>query len=206
MKRRGPTVEFNILRDFVQETEAKFLARHLGAPTLGTPTRDEVLDVAAFVVLTHGAFENFIEGVGLWALESLERSWTVGKRLSRCSASLLLYHSAPEADWDEPRSIYDNIRVAIEKAKSATSLKIEHNNGIAMKHLRGLFRPLGIEVPEDAGLTSALELLVALRHEWAHQYRYGAKKVKFAADVKRTADDCLVLAKKVADGARSIRP
>lgn len=209
MKRKGPTVELRALRKFVAEVETKFIAphvRHRRTPAMGTPSRDEVLDVAAFVVLVHGAFENFVEGIGLWALEELERSWTYKKRLSRCSASLLLYHTTSRQDFEAPRTVYENIRLAISEAKSSVSADIEQNNGIAMRHLRGMFTPLGIDVPDDLALSAAVDLLVTLRHEWAHQYRYGAKKVKFASEVKKTVDDCLVLAQRLADGARSIRP
>lgn len=206
MTRRGPRAEFKALRRFVTEAEAKFLANHLPSPTLGTPSRDEVLDVAAFVVLAHGAFENFVEGIGLWALECLERSWMTRKRASRSAVSLLLYQQAPGDDGTNTVSVFDNIRMAIAEAKSAASKKIEQNNGIAMRHLRSLFRPLGIDVPEDPSLTGSLDLLIALRHEWAHQYRFGGKVVKFAAEVKKTADECLLLAEKLAEGARLVRP
>lgn len=66
MTRKGPGEELKNLRRFIGEAERKFLTPHLQQVTLGTPSRDEELDVAAFVVLAHGAVENFIEGIGLW--------------------------------------------------------------------------------------------------------------------------------------------
>jgi hypothetical protein len=206
MKRKGPKAELETLRRFVKEAEAKFLRTHMTAPTLGGPTRDEVLDVAAFVVLAHGALENFVEGVGLWALEAMERSWSTKKRSSRCVTSLLLYQTAPGDDSEEARTVFDNLRKAITEAKSTTSRQIEQNNGIAMPHLRSLFRPLGIDVPEDPQLTGSLDLLISMRHQWAHQYRFGAKVMKIASDVKKTTDDCLALAEKLAKQAITARP
>ena len=76
------------------------------------------------------------------------------KRASRSSTSLLLYQSVPRDDSDTIRSVFDNIRLAIEVAKATMSKQIEQNNGIGMRHLRMLFRPLGIDVPE---ILSSLE-------------------------------------------------
>ena len=45
-----------------------------------------------------------------------------------------------------------------------------------------------------------------MRHEWAHQYRFGAKNVKSALDVKKTVDDCFALAEGVAERAKKVRP
>jgi hypothetical protein len=206
MKRKGPRAELQALRRFIGEAEAKFLRPHLPTSTLGTPSREELLDVAAFVVLAHGALENFIEGVGLWALESLESSWVMRRRTSRCVTSLLLYQSVPSDHSNQVLSVFDNLRLAIADAKSAASRQIEQNNGIGMRQLRTLFRPLGIDVPEDPQLTGSFELLISMRHQWAHQYRYGATVVKFASDVKKTTDDCLALAQKLANQARLARP
>jgi|SRR5688572_30297842 len=206
MKRKGPKAELHVLRRFVAEAEKKFLAPHLTAATLGTPSRDEELDVAAFVVLAHGAIENFVEGIGYWTLESLERSWINKKRASRSLVSLLLYSTSPGDDSADELSVFDNIRTRLIEAKSTNSKSIEKNNGIAPRNLRTIFRPLGIDVPDDPKLTGSLELLVSMRHQWAHQFRFGAKVVKFAADLKKTSDDCLMLAEKLANGARSARP
>lgn len=206
MRRKGPTDELRVLRQFVGEAEAKFLAQHLGPAPLGTASRDEELDVAAFVVLTHGALENFVEGIGLWVLESIEKSWVPTKRATRSLASLLLYADAPAEDWEESVTVFDNIRMRIAEEKTATSGKIEQNNGIATRHLRSIFRPLGIDIPTDPTLTGSLELLISIRHQWAHQYRFGAKVTRFAVDVKKTSDDCLALAAQLAAAARTARP
>lgn len=143
---------------------------------------------------------------GLWALESIEHNWIMHKRASRSLASLFLYEGALGDDCETQFSVFDNIRNSIANAKSSTSIRIEKNNGIATRNLRALFRPLGIDVPEDPQLTGSLELLVSLRHQWAHQYRYGAKVAKFASDIKNTSDDCLILAERLAKGAKSVRP
>jgi hypothetical protein len=207
MKGTSPAAELKALRRFIADAEKKFLAPHLGAATaLGTPTKDEELDVAAFVVLAHGAIENFIEGVGLWVLETIENKWIMKKRSTRCLASLLLHHDASEIDTEVSMSTFDKIRAAIDDAKSDASKLIHDNNGIAIHHVRGIFARVGVDVPGDPKLTGSLESLVSLRHQWAHQYRYGAKVTKFAADVQTTCKDCLEFAELLVAGVRSARP
>src|ERR1700721_2654957 len=110
---KGPAAELLALRRFVSEAESKFLQPHIAHNSLGTPTRAEELDVAAFVVLAHGAVENFIEGIALWVVGSIEHSWVMKKRASRSLASLLMYKDAPADDCDDEISVFDNIREAI---------------------------------------------------------------------------------------------
>lgn len=204
--RPSPRRELQTLKRFVAEIEAKFLAKHLAARTLNPPGRQEELDVAAFAVLAHGAMENFVEGIGLWALGEMEQNWINKKRATRCIASLLLYQAVPTDEMVPGMSVFDNIRIQIGKAKSETSKQIEQNNGITARHLIALFRPLGIDVPADPVLTASLEALVKLRHRWAHQYRFGAQVLKSAADVKQTATDCVRLAELLAVEALNVRP
>lgn len=207
MKRRpGPLSEFKALKRFIGQIEKHFLADYLVAPVLRPPTHDESLNVAAYVVLAHGAFENFFEGVGLWVVQCAEKSWVYKKRVTRCTASLLLYRKAPEADIAPGVSIYDNVRINLAEAKADVSKLIEQNHGIATKHLRSMFGPLGIDISDDAVQVASLELLVSLRHQWAHQYRFGAKVTKSANDVKQAVADCLLLAEGLANSAAKCRP
>jgi hypothetical protein len=206
MKRNGPAAELAALRAFVKEAETRYLRPHLQASSLGVPSRAEELDVAAFVVLVHGAIENFVEGVALWALQSVEHTWLNERRASRSLASLMLHGPMPGDTGLDPFSVFDNLRKSITEAKKVFSRYIAENHGVAMRNLRTMFRPLGIDVPEDPRLSGSLELLVSIRHQWAHQYRYGAKVSKFASDLKKTSDDCLVLADLLAKHARLARP
>ena len=61
-------------------------------------------------------------------------------------------------------------------------------------------------MPNDALLTGSIELVVSIRHQWAHQYRYGAKVIKSAKDVKLAVSDCLTFAQKLTQEVVSLRP
>lgn len=207
MRRDGPKVELNRLRRLVKEAEDQFVKAHLGALKLSPPSRRETLDVAAYVVLIHGAFENFVEGLALWVLERSVNNWTMKKRTTRSTASLLLYEDVPpdESAGQRP-SVYDNIRNSLDLAKKRVSSAVQSNNGITVEHLRALFLPLGVNVPDDPILTASLDLLVKLRHQWAHQYRHAAVVTRSADDARTTVSDCLTLAQKLSAEVTALRP
>lgn len=205
MKLKGPSAEYKALVRSVNEIETRFLAPHLGPPTLSAPTRKETLDVAAYVVLVHGLLEDFAEGLALWVLGKAVVNWTSHRRTTRSTASLLLYQKVP-ADESLSSSVFDNIRKALDEAKGRMSNVVFDNHGIALKNLRALFIPLGVNVPADPVLSSSLQLLVTMRHQWAHQDRRSAKVFKSAKDVQTTVSDCLKLAKKLGTEVASIRP
>ena len=207
MKRAGPTSELRRLQQFVAKLEVKFLRTHLATTaTLAPPREDEIFDVASYVVLAHGAIENFVEGVSYWVLERLEVSWRTKRRATRCTASLLLFQPIPSGAIADATTVYDTLRLALVRAKTEVSNKIAANNGITSRHVDDLLRPLGIDVPRDPVLTGSLDLLVKVRHEWAHQFRFGAKTPKSARDVHQAVADCLQFAEKIANAASKARP
>jgi hypothetical protein len=205
MRRTGPSIELRALRRSIKEVESRFLQPHLASATLGPPSRKEILDVAAYVVLAHGAIESFAESLAHWLLGRSVKSWTYKKRTTRCTASLLLYQRAPPNDTP-PTSVFDNIRAALDEAKTKVSRDIYENHGITLDHMRSLFMPLGVDVPSDPILVASLDLLVAMRHQWAHHDHRHAKVVKSAKDVRITVSDCVALAQKLSAAAVAVRP
>jgi hypothetical protein len=161
--------------------------------------------VAAYVVLVHGALENFIEGLALWVVERSVANWTKQKKTTRSTASLLLYQNKPSDDGP-PLSVFDNLRTALDVAKEKVSKSVAANNGITLDHLRTLFLPLGVNVPADPVLSASLEKLITMRHQWAHQYRYGAKVVRSAKDTQTIVSDCMILAQELSAEAAAVRP
>ncbi len=205
MTKWGPRNELRRLTSFVHEIETRYLVPHFTTATLAAPRRAEILDVAAFVVLMHGAVENFVEGLALWVTERVEAGWVQKRRVTRSTASLLFRASCKVDDETSTKTVFDTLRGALQGAKAERSNAANSNNGIEVKHLRLLLAPLGVDVPDDPMLVASLETLVALRHEWAHQYRFGAKNPKSAKDVKKTCDDCLTLAAQLSSRAAALR-
>jgi hypothetical protein len=194
------------LKRYATELEVHFLSGFLTAPTLAAPSRKEALQVGAYIVLVHGAMENFIEGLALWILARIDDRWTNAKRANRCAASLLLYHPAPIVDGATQVTIYDNLRESIASANQTHSNAIYNNHGISLSHVRELFYPLGVDVPNDPTFTASLDMVISMRHHWAHQYRFGAKVVKSAQDAKTAVADCLNFAEQLSSAVASVRP
>jgi hypothetical protein len=117
----------------------------------------------------------------------------------------LLYQKPPAEDTPG-RSVFDNVRLALDEAKKKMSLDIHDNHGITAKHLRAMFMPLGVDVPSDPVLTASLELLITMRHQWAHHDHRRAKILKSAKDAQTTVSDCLTLAKKLSAEAATVKP
>lgn len=205
MPSSGPRSELRSLRRFIAEVDQRYLAPHIATTSLGAIGRDEELDVAAFAVLTHGAFENFLEGLSVWALHRIEENWVARRRASRSTSALLL-EARVEIDHEkETRSVFDILRESLKNAKALHSKIIEKNHGIATKHLHSLLAPLGIDVPTDPILIGSLNTLVKMRHQWAHQYRFGAKSSKSAADARMTVGDCLSLAERLCSNVVALK-
>jgi hypothetical protein len=198
MPNAGPKIELRRLEAFFEEVEARYLKPHVSSNTFDPPSRGEQLDVAAFVVLIHGAFENFIEGLTIWMASRIESNWIKRRRVSRSTAALL-FHAKCNVDYEsDARTAFDMLRGALASAQVERSAAVKANNGTATAHLRSLLVPLGVDIPNDPVLVASLEALVAMRHEWAHQYRFGVRTPRGARDVKQTADDCLGLARQLA--------
>lgn len=206
MPATGPKKELKALIRYVSELESHFISPYLSSRTLAPPKRKESLQVAAYIVLVHGALENFIEGLALWVLSRVVTGWTNTRRTSRSTASILLFHPPPKLDASKHITAFDNLRDTLAAANSSQSTAIKDNNGIALKHVRELFYPLGVDVPNDPVLTASLDSVVSIRHQWAHQYRYGAKVIKSAQDAKTAVDDCLTFARKLSDASAAARP
>lgn len=200
----GPAAELRQLTRFRKLAETQFLSAHLSSTTLAPPSEAEELAVAAFVVLLHGAFENFVEGLCLYLLNRAEHSWTFKKRLSAASATMLLSLDPPAPVISLP-IVYDRIRRALSEAKVQHSRIIARNHGIAPADLSSLLEPVGLVLTTDAVKISSLELIVSLRHQWAHQYRFAAKKTKSATDIITAADDCIAIAQELASSATALR-
>lgn len=192
----SPRAELSALNRSILELQHKFLDRHLAGPPLVAPTRDEVLDVAAFGVLAHGHLENYFEGLAYWRLKWAVGDWLAKRPVRRATAALLL-SSQPRTYSKATPTVFDGVRKALEEGKEKLSNDIERNHGIGMSHLHQMFFPLGVDVPSDPAFVASLDQLIKLRHHWAHQYRYGAAVVKPAADVLIMAGDCLLLAKEL---------
>src|SRR4051812_39013797 len=105
----GPKAELLRLKRSALEFEKQFLTKHLSVsvPSLYPPGRKEKVDTAAYVVLVHGALENFFEGLALWTLGRIVRKWTTSQKPSASTVAILLHQPCPAPEQQSSAKVFD---------------------------------------------------------------------------------------------------
>jgi hypothetical protein len=206
------------LESHVEAVRTKFLRPFLPANPLHRPL-DYEHEVKAACVLSHAAFEEFVEKVSLHVMEECLDRWHSKREASDSLLALCLRYKssiAIEDDEDKPQDkCFDQMRVAIEEAKKKHSRLIDDNHGFSIKYLRGALTPVFINPPDDFKLISSLKTLAAARGSFAHS---ASRNAEFSANPKRSRartpmapeqaweaiDDCLALCREIARDARHI--
>lgn len=187
-------VRFGELSGYIEELAEKFVNRFLPADP-ATPPDAYALDVRAYCLLAHAAFEEFIEAVASEVLERVVNDWLLHRTVSDVLLTLLCWHgSALKIDTNEGSAEtknFDYLRPLIDDAKAALSYEIHNNHGISIIYLRNLLTPLAIDIKEDVGLLNSLKQLAEGRGLYAHRGK--VKSVLAPEDAKNYVDDCLAL-------------
>jgi hypothetical protein len=101
--------------------------------------------------------------------------------------------------------VFNRIRKALDSAKSTMSKVINvDNHGISVGHVKELFCPLGLDLPDDPSSLASLDKLAKRRGEKAHK-GVGATVVVAAGDAKKMVGDCLVVAKQIGVTAEGLQ-
>lgn len=190
-----PTDHLDQLRQLLQGYDDRFIAKYIPANPEEGPD-DWLLDVKAYCLLAHGAFEEYFESVSTHLMGQAERKWIYEKKLSVTLLMAVARYGlkceiAAEDEAPETK-IYDHVRRLAEEAKKRFSHDVDGNHGISPKYLRSLLTPVGIEFLPDPVLSSSLIQLARERGKYAH--RGSVNKCISPEDAKNCVDDCLLLA------------
>ncbi|HEY0722566.1 MAG TPA: HEPN domain-containing protein [Pyrinomonadaceae bacterium] len=182
------------LNSNVQELAAKFVDKFIPADPAASPSIYE-LDVRAYCVLSHAAFEDFIEAVVLAVCGHAVDQWITARKTTDVVLALLCWNGAKltiDDDENSPETKpFDYLRPLVENAKAAFSREVHMNHGVSVRYLRSLLIPVNIEVPQDANLLNSLGKLAEGRGTYAHKGR--VKSVLVPEDAKRYVEDVLRL-------------
>lgn len=195
---------FASLLAHVNALEAKFILPHLPLGAATNPNSYD-LDVRAFCVLAHAAFEQFVEDVCVGLAQDASRAWLYNHCCSHSLMALLAFQSDRlliEEDEAKPEtSFFTHIRLASEKAFSAFSkyLRIQ-NHGVSVKYLRHMLLSVGLEVPDNARWLGSLNQLAGQRGDSAHKFH--VKKIPSPDDAKIWVQDCMEMFAKIRDDAK----
>jgi hypothetical protein len=179
-----------------------FLKAHAGSMS---PTPRYELDISAYAVLAHAELEQYFEGLAQWIIDRVEIAWMNKQpRATRPLVAMALYAGAAKVDEDNPSRSFNVISDAFKEMKKVLSKEILNNHGISAAHLRNLFCPLGLDVPDSASLLNSLSQFSKLRGDRAHRGRLGARVVASAGDILKYVGDCVTIAEQMDASSRRL--
>ena len=131
------------------------------------------LDVRSYCVLSHAAFEEFVENVCLYALNEIEDKFVNTQRISYSTLCLLHFNgnnkTIDDDSWNNNDRIYDYLLAQLKNIKSIFSKYIvNQNHGVGIKYLKKLLIPLGLYTPLDIKHLTSLDNLTQYRGGYAH--------------------------------------
>ena len=195
---------FILLQGHIGALEAKFIRPHLPLVAAATPDSYD-LDVRAFCVLTHAAFEQFVEDVCVGLAQAASQAWLYNQCCSQPLMALLAFQSDRlpiEEDEAKPEiSFFTHIRLASDEARNAFSkyLRIQ-NHGVSVKYLRHMLLSVGLEVPDNARWLGSLNQLAGQRGDLAHKSH--VKKIPSPDDAQIWVRDCMEMFARIRDDAK----
>lgn len=191
----------------LKEYEQRFLKSHIPGKFAVGPEEYE-LDVKAYCLLSHAAFEEFFEQVALHVMKCAVEAWTEHRQATDVAIMLLtrygLTYGLPDKDSDVLRdqsSVFDHIRRMLNQAKARFSKEIYNNHGMSPKYLVNLLTPVGIDFSPDPNTYNSLTQLAKQRSSYAHK---GLRPdVMPPEDALNYVSDCLRFAEEIKNEAVS---
>ena len=155
---------------YLAELECQYIDPH--KDPLEIPERYK-LDVRSYCVLSHAAFEEFVENVCICTLAEIVDQFKNSQCISYSTLCLLHFHGNAKVidddTWKHDDRVYDYLLKQLENNKSDFSKYIMiQNHGVGLKYLKKLLVPLGLYVPLDVKNFTALENLSQSRGGYAH--------------------------------------
>ncbi len=186
----------------------KFLSPFLPAQPEHGPS-DFEYEVKSFSLLSHAAFEEYVEAISETMMKKIEADLLKQKSTLSTACFLSAYGiklDLPADDAETDKSCFDHIRGAVEKAKLLHSTTLKDNHGFSAKYMRKLLIPVGINMPRGPEMESLRKLADArgsFAHTMAKLAKYGgykrANRVLTPEEVAEAADDC----RSLCDGMRT---
>lgn len=155
---------------YLLELEEKYIDTH--DDPLEDPDKYK-LDVRSYCVLSHAAFEEFVENICLYTLNEIEDKFINTQRISYSTLCLLHFNgnnkTIDDDSWNDNDRIYDYLLAQLKSIKSVFSKYIvNQNHGVGVKYLKKLLIPLGLYTPLDIKHLTSLDNLTQYRGGYAH--------------------------------------
>lgn len=169
---------------------------------------DYRLDVQAYTVLSHAAFENYFEDVAIGLMKNAFSDWDSNKKISDILLTqicyLLSYNERQErfmsleiktkgnrtdlAKVTQYITHIDNLR---QEAEKFFTKQIKDNHGIAIDYLLHVLIPVAIDINQDPDMMNSLKKLKESRGEMAH--KRSLTKIPIPTEIYEDIQNCLNL-------------
>lgn len=166
---------YSDLNTYILDLEIKYIEPH--QDPLELPQLYD-FDVRSFCILSHAAFEEFVENICIKVVDEMESAFKTTQRISYTTLSFLHFNSKPDmiGDDDFKCTLFEYLKDKLEKAKSTFSnYVIKNNHGVSLKYLDKMLIPLGLDIPSDARFIGSLDYLSKYRGGFAHTYKRNVK-------------------------------
>jgi hypothetical protein len=194
---------FIVLKEHIDALERKFIEHHIAVAVPASPDSYD-LDIRAFCVLSHAAFEQFVEDICVGLAQDAQNAWLYNQCCSQPLLALMAFQrDRLVIDSDPTVSFSTHIRLASEAARIDFSnyLRIQ-NHGVSVKYLRHMLLSVGLDIPDNAVWLGSLNQLAGQRGDLAHKSH--VKKIPSPKDVQDWVHDCVNMFKKICDDARIV--
>lgn len=166
------------------------------------------LDVRSYCVLSHAAFEEFVENICLYTLNEIEEKFVNTQRVSYSTLCLLHFNcnnkTIDNDSWDDDKRIYDYLLEQLRRIKSDFSKYImDQNHGVGLKYLKKLLVPLGLYAPLEIKHQTALNNLTQYRGGYAHTSHRNIKSLS-PEDARIYVRDVYEIMVKLANKSKTI--
>lgn len=204
---------FSELKDEIESLKGKYITKFIPAKPEDTPEVFEH-DVKSFCILAHAGFEEFLELVSEAILGGIAKDF-LERKLSLATVSLLLTYGEKISFTDDEskpaQSCFDSIRISIDECKRKHAEALRENHGFAVKYMRRMLLPVGLNAPTDDVKLGSVRKLADARGSFAHSKAknamYGSYKKAnnplTPEDALNIVDDCLGLCEGIRDAAKS---
>lgn len=185
--------KFEYLKIYINELDNKFISGFL-VPDLTVDAEVYELDVRAYCILSHAAFEHYFEEIAEKVMIKSLDNWLGPKKEINDSLLALAAYSEDRLEYHESKSEVSSIQIEeifrSTKSKLSTRIRME-NHGISIKHLGKILLPVGLYIKQDINLRNSLNQLVRQRGLYAHQGR--VRNILSPEVAKTYVKDCLLL-------------
>lgn len=188
---------------YLIELEYKYIDTHVDP--LEKPEAYK-LDVRSYCVLSHAAFEEFVENVCICTLDEIMCKFSNTQRISYSTLCLLHFNGSSKTidDWDNNNRVYDYLLNQLGNIKRDFSNYImSQNHGVGLKYLKKLLVPLGLYTPLDVKHSAALDNLTQWRGSYAHTSHRNIRSLA-PEDARSCVRDVYEIMLELANKARKI--